>query len=631
MEESRSFPVGAEVRADGTHFRVWAPKSKQAAVELYGTAGTAVQQTAPLKAEKGGYFSGLVPGVTAGARYRYRLDHGVYPDPVSRFQPEGPHGPSQVVQAKFAWTDGAWKGRAARDLVIYEMHLGTFTPEGTWNAAREQLPELAQLGITALEIMPIAEFPGKFGWGYDGVNLFAPTRLYGQPDDVRAFVDRAHELGIAVILDVVYNHLGPDGNYLTQFAPHYFSQKASEWGDAINFDDEYAAPVREFYIANAAYWIAEYHFDGLRLDATHQIFDTSERHILADIATAARRAGQGRQIYLVAENESQHTQLVRAQEKGGCGLDAIWNDDFHHSAMVAATGKAECYYIDYRGAPQEFISAAKYGFLYQGSWYGWQKKRRGTPAFDLLPQQFVVFLQNHDQLANTLLGLRLHQLTSPGRFRALTALSLLLPSTPMLFQGQEFCASSPFLYFADHHGELNPLIREGRKKFLSQFRTISAPDAEGLLDDPGSEKTFARSKLDLREREKNVAAYRLHADLLKLRREDPTLRGAVKLDGAVLGPEAFVLRYFSSTGDDRLLIVNLGRELYFGPSPEPLLAPVEDRGWATAWSSDAPLYGGAGTPDLETDANWILPGNAAVVLRPGDNAVPSHARISEKD
>ncbi|HEX2862254.1 MAG TPA: alpha-amylase family glycosyl hydrolase, partial [Lacunisphaera sp.] len=437
----RNFPIGAEPGKSGVHFRVWAPKSRTVAVEferrLIGNGAPV-----PLAAEPGGYFSGWVEGAAVGDRYRFRLDHGMFPDPASRLQPEGPHGPSEVVSSQFAWTDQAWRGRPVRELVIYEMHLGTFTPEGTWHAAAEQLPKLVELGITAIEIMPIAEMPGKFGWGYDGVNLFAPTRLYGQPDDVRRFIDRAHQLGLMVILDVVYNHLGPDGNYLSQFSGNYFSTKQSEWGAALNFDGADAGPVREFFITNAAYWIAEYHFDGLRLDATHQIFDQSKDHILAEIADAARAAASHRQIYIVAENEAQRAVHVRPRADGGYGLDAIWNDDFHHSAMVAATGKAECYYLDYRGAPQEFISAAKYGFLFQGSWYDWQQQRRGTAALDLKPHNFVVCLQNHDQLANTLQGLRLHQLTSPGRFRALTALLLLQPSTPLLFQGQEFCASS---------------------------------------------------------------------------------------------------------------------------------------------------------------------------------------------
>lgn len=625
IPHERRFPVGAEVRAGGVHFRVWAPRSGQVAVEFERGASVV------LTPEAGGYFSGLVEGVHGGARYRFRLDHGVFPDPASRRQPDGPHGPSEVVAADFAWTDSAWAGRPTRELVLYEMHLGTFTPAGTWAAATEQLPRLAALGVTGLEIMPIAEMPGRHGWGYDGVNLFAPTRLYGAPDDARRFVDRAHQLGLMVILDVVYNHLGPDGNYLAQFSDHYFSAQQSEWGAALNFDGPHAAPVREFFITNAAYWIAEYHFDGLRLDATHQIFDRSPVHVVTEIAAAARAAAPHRRIYIVAEDETQRASLVRPREAGGCGLDAIWNDDFHHAARVAATGRAEAYFMDYAGRPQEFVSAAKYGFLFQGGWHEWQQKRRGTPALDLAPENFVIFLENHDQLANTLTGRRLHELTSPGRYRALTALLLLQPSTPLLFQGQEFCASSPFLYFADHHAELAPLVRAGRSGFLKQFRTIAGRDACDRLDDPGAAATFGRSKLDLTEIGKHAGAVRLHADLLRLRRDDPGLRAPVRLDGAVLGAEAFVLRYFAGDGEDRLLLVNLGADLRLHPAPEPLLAPPAGRGWATLWSSEDPVYGGTGTPDeLETADNWSIPGHAAFVLRPSGDSALRHVRLKEK-
>jgi maltooligosyltrehalose trehalohydrolase len=293
--------------------------------------------------------------------------------------------------------------------VLYEMHLGTFTPKGTWEAASRELPALAALGVTVLEIMPIADFPGRFGWGYDGVNLFAPTRLYGTPDDCRHFIDRAHALGMGVILDVVYNHIGPEGNVLPHFSPEYFTDRYStDWGEAINYEDAHAGPVREYFLANAGYWIEEFHFDGLRIDATQNIYDTSADHILAAVARRVRQAAGGRATLLVGENEPQHAQLVRPPAQGGYGLDALWNDDFHHSAMVAMTGRNEAYYSDYHGTPQELISALKYGWLYQGQYYTWQQKRRGTPALDLQPGVFVTFLQNHDQIANSARGLRAH-------------------------------------------------------------------------------------------------------------------------------------------------------------------------------------------------------------------------------
>lgn len=626
----RRFPIGAElIPGGGVSFRVWAPRSKTAAVELFSEEGRPAGEVA-LAAEPGGYFAGVAPEARAGARYKIRLERGSFPDPASRFQPEGPHGPSQIVDPAFAWTDAQWRGRPHRELVIYELHLGTFTPGGTWRAAMERLPDLVATGITAVEVMPIAEFPGRFGWGYDGVDLFAPTRLYGTPDDARAFINRAHELGLAVILDVVYNHFGPDGNYLREFSPDYFSSRyANEWGDPINFDGEHSAAVREFFVANARYWIEEFHFDGLRLDATQQIFDASPRHVLEEIAEAARAGAGGRTLFIVAENEAQESRLARPPERDGLGLDALWNDDFHHSARVAATGRAEAYYSGFAGVAQEFVSAVKRGFLYQGQWYPWQQKRRGHPALDLQPLNFVHFIENHDQLANSLHGQRLHQLTSPGRLRALTALTLLSPQIPMLFQGQEFASSAPFVYFADHQGELQMQVAKGRRKFLQQFPSIAAKEVSHLIAEPGDLATFERCRLDWAERERHPQALRLHADLLRLRREDRVLREPAGVDGAVLGPRAFVLRFFEREGRDRLLVVSLDGPFRFDPAPEPLLAPADERGWRIAWSSEDPIYGGSGIAPIETKANWIILGEAAVLLRPDENREPSDAHLDQ--
>jgi maltooligosyltrehalose trehalohydrolase len=620
----RRLPIGAEVLPRGVvHFRVWAPGCQRLAVIIEcGLGAGATELEISLLPEGNGYFSNRVTSAGAGTLYHYRLDdqEKLYPDPTSRFQPDGPHGPSQIVDpSMFPWTDATWPGVHLEGQVIYEMHLGTFTQEGTWEAAYHELPELAQAGITLIEVMPVAEFTGRFGWGYDGVDLFAPSHLYGTPDDCRRFVDRAHALGLGVILDVVYNHVGPDGNYLEQFAVEYFTDRyTTEWGKAINFDHESAGPVREFFLANAGYWIDEFHFDGLRLDATQSIFDQSSDHILAAIARRVRKAARGRSTLLIAENESQHTKLVRPLEQNGYGLDALWNDDFHHSAMVALTGHNEAYYTDYQGTPQEFISALKWGYLYQGQWYTWQRGRRGMPTFGLRPATFVTFIQNHDQIANSPSGLRCHQLTSPGRYRAMTALMLLGPGTPMLFQGQEFGASSPFLYFADHNAELSSLVRRGRVEFLSQFPSLASPETRSHLPDPGDLRTFERSKLNLSERQRHLALYTLHKDLLKLRRQDAVL-GSQRpggLDGAVLGPQAFVLRFFAENGRDRLLLVNLGHDLHFNPAPEPLLAPPENMCWQVLWSSEDPCYGGGGTSALETEDNWHIPGEAAVVLLP---------------
>ena len=614
---TRRLPVGAEVVPEGVHFRVWAPRRERVEV-VFEDGRPAVE----LEPEQGGYFSGLAEGAEAGALYKYRLDGGdAFPDPASRFQPEGPHGPSQVVDpSTFPWTDGDWRGIGREGQVVYEMHVGTFTREGTWTAAERELPELADLGITVVEVMPVAEFPGRFGWGYDGVDLFAPFHGYcgqGGPDDFRRFVDRAHALEIGVILDVVYNHLGPDGNYLKQFSESYFTDRyENDWGEALNFETEPA--VRDFYVANAGYWIDEYHLDGLRLDATQDVKDASEDHLLAAAVRRACEAAGRRTIYTVAENEPQETKLVRPPEEGGYGIDALWNDDFHHSTLVALTGRNEAYYTDYRGNPQEMISLVKYGYLYQGQRYSWQEQRRGTSALGLPAAAFVNFLQNHDQVANSAHGERCHKLGSPGCFRALTALTLLAPGTPMLFQGQEFCASSPFLYFADHNPELAAAVRKGRLEFLSQFPSLAMPDTQAGVPDPESPETFEMCKLDFSEREKNAAGYALHRDLLKLRREDPVLRTQGKgwLDGAVLGREAFALRFFGENGGDRLLLVNLGMDLDLTPVPEPLLAPLTGLRWEVLWSSEDPRYGGSGAPPPEDEeGRWRVAGQSATVLR----------------
>lgn len=607
-------PIGAEpLEGDGVHFRVCAPVRRHVEVVLEG--GGAFD----LRAEGNGYFSGHLAEAGVGSLYRFRLDGEgmLYPDPASRFQPDGPHGPSQVIDpAAFAWTDQRWTGVTLQGQVIYEMHIGTFTREGTYEAAMREFWNLADLGVTVLEVMPVAEFPGRFGWGYDGVDLFAPTRLYGQPDDFRRFVDRAHAAGLGVILDVVYNHLGPDGNYLKAFSPACCTDRyKNEWGEALNFDGPDAGPVREFFIANAGYWIDEFHLDGLRLDATQQIFDSSPRHILAEISARVRQAAHGRQTLIVAENEVQDVKLVRPIEEGGYGLDGLWNDDFHHTAHVALSGHNPAYYSDYRGTPQELLSAVKRGFLYQGQCSQWQKKRRGTPTVGIDPAKFVTFLENHDQVSNSGRGRHCAQLTSPGRLRALTALTLLGPGTPMLFQGQEFAASTPFVYFADHKPELAKLVAKGRAQFLSQFPGLAEPDMVSLLADPGAAATFERCKLDFSEREKHADIVALHRDLLALRRQDAVFRqpqpGGV--DGAVLGQAAFIVRFFGADRDDRLLVINLGADYRFAPAPEPLLAPPAEKVWQVVWSSEAPHYGGEGTP-LEFEESWFIPGEAAVVL-----------------
>lgn len=620
--KSRHYPIGAElISRDRTHFRVWAPNAKRVEVVIENDASPSAY---PLEPEDAGYFSSEAP-VGAGALYRFRLDGAskLCPDLASRAQPKGPHGPSQVIDPKaFHWADQAWRGVELKGQVIYEMHVGAFTREGTWQAATRELRELADFGITLIEMMPVNDFPGRFGWGYDGVDLFAPTQLYGTPDDFRHFINEAHQVGVGVILDVVYNHVGADGNYFQHFSKDYFTDRYEcEWGEPFNLDGPNCEPVREFFLTNARYWVEEFHLDGFRIDATQAIYDQSPEYLLCAMTRAARKAAGERSIIFIGENEPQHTKLIRSCDQGGDGLDALWNDDFHHTALVALTGRSEAYYMDYGGTPQEFISAAKYGYLYQGQWYKWQKKRRGTPAFDLEPSAFVAFIENHDQVANSGFGKRSHEDTSPGRYRAMAALLLLGPWTPMFFQGQEFCASTRFFYFNDLHEDMHEVVRKGRTEFLSQFPSIASEETRRQLAVPSDPKTFERSKLEFSDREKHAQAYAMHRDLLKLRREDALFRAQRKggVDGAVLNATSFVLRYFATDGscEDRLLIVNFGRAVHLNPAPEPLLAPPLNKSWETLWSSESPRYGGPGLVTLDTeDDNWMIPAEAAVVLYP---------------
>lgn len=603
--------LGATLQGSRCQFRVWAPAAREVLVELHGR-----RDKLPLVPGEGGYFTGEFDGLQAGQLYHYLVDGRKLPDPCSRYQPEGPHGPSMIVDRHaYRWHDGGWSGIELAGLVLYELHIGTFTPEGNFEGAIRRLRHLRETGINCIEVMPLSECPGRFNWGYDGVDWFAPSHNYGPYDAFKAFVDAAHAEGLGVILDVVYNHFGPDGNYLRGFSPHYFSEQATEWGDAINYDGEHSEAVRELVIANACEWVREFHLDGLRLDATQAIFDESDRHLVADLTSAVRLAADGRRVVVIAENEPEHATQLLPVEQGGLGLDAMWNDDFHHSAVVAATGRREAYYHDYLGTAQEFVSACTRGFLYQGQYYPWQEKTRGEPLRGPA-SQCVTFLENHDQVANSVTGERLHARSSPGVHRALTATLLLGPQTPLLFMGQEFSASAPFLFFADHQGELRGLVREGRREFLSQFPGAKSADGRGHIPDPGDEATFLRCRLDWDECTPDNPSLQLHCDLLTLRREDPVLSGQGKrgFAGAVLSESAFVLRWFDDTEGDRLLLVNLGRDLRDQPLPEPLLAPPLRRRWVLRWSSDHIRYGGTGTVDPAPEKGWLVPGQSAMLL-----------------
>lgn len=608
--------LGAVFLDGVARFRVWAPQA--GSVEVVFEDGDA--QPLSLTRETSGYFSGST--VTAARLYKYRVDDtGPWPDPCSRFQPQGVHGPSMLVDpSAFAWTDTNWRGVEIERQIIYELHIGTFTSEGTFDAAASKLEYLRDLGVTVLEIMPVAECPGRWNWGYDGVQIYAPYHMYGDHEALKRLVDRAHALGLAVILDVVYNHVGPDGNYLHCFSPHYFSERyRTDWGEPFNFDDEHNAGVREFIIGNACYWLREFHLDGFRLDATQSIFDASKTHVLAELAQRARAAAQPRRIIIVAENEPQCSEQLLPVVAGGFGFDAMWNDDFHHSARVALTGVRDGYFHDYTGRAQEFVSCVRRGFLYQGQWYEWQKKGRGSPLRDRGACACIVFLQNHDQVGNTATGVRIHVSCAPPKLRAMTALTLLGPQTPMLFMGQEFGASTPFTFLADHTEKLARLVHGGRREFVAQFQSYADARLQALIPDPSAERTFLDSKLDWSECERNRAMLDLHRDLLRLRAHDPVIsrQDWSAIDGATLSEHSFVLRWFDSDHGDRLLIVNLGTETSPASIAEPLLAPPPGNGWQVLWHSEAPEYGGLGSFDPVADHGrgaWRLQAQSAVLL-----------------
>jgi len=618
----------------GSHVRVWAPEHAKVTLVIEPPNTRPAKPEPPeapetrelvLGREPDGYHSGFAPGLGAGGRYRFRLgtDDALVPDPASRYQPEGPMGPSVVVDpAAFAWTDAGWNGIAPDRHVLYELHVGTFTAEGTWTAAARWLRYLADVGITTLEIMPIAEFDGRHNWGYDGVNLFAPFHGYGTPDELRRFVDQAHAAGLAVILDVVYNHFGPSGNTLYRWSASYRSADQGaqgEWGDALNYDGDHSAAVRELVISNAGYWVDEFHLDGLRLDATNAIVDKSPEHVLVAVTRRAREAGAGRQIFVVGENEPQEAGLLRAP----VGLDALWNDDFHHTARIIATGVIEGYLHDYRGTPQELISAIKRGFLYQGQLYPWQRNPRGGSTRGLARHRFVQFIENHDQVANAGFGERLTTLSDPGTVRALTALLLLSPALPLLFQGQECGSRQRWMFFVDHNAGLHAGIRDGRAKFMAQFARLATPEAQAALSDPCIESTFRACLLDPDLRRLDHPVVQLHRDLLRLRRDDPAFSDPrpEALDGAVLGAQTFALRYFQDDPHgDRLLLVNFGPTYARPVHPEPLLAPPDGTAWRLAWSSEEPRYGGHGTPPPFDRVRLAIPGRSAILVVPQPGA-----------
>ena len=553
MSSSGRLPLGAIPRKGGTLFRVWAPNAQ--AVELLLEPSGA---TAQMKFVGSGYFEYFAAGVQAGDRYRYRLDGGdAFPDPASRFQPEGVHGPSMVIApGGYVWHDEGWKGVAQEELVFYELHVGTFSPEGTFAGVQERLEHLKGLGVTAVELMPVADFPGRWNWGYDHAALYAPSRAYGMPDDLRDLVDVAHDLGMAVFLDVIYNHLGPDGAYVAAFAPMFTGKHHTPWGDAINLDDRYSEGVRHLFIDNALYWLREFHFDGLRLDATNALKDDSAVHFLAELAEAVDAFDQGPPRLLFAEDHRNLSTLVLPRRQGGYGLDGVWVDDFHHQVRNLTAGDVESYYAAYAGTTAKDIAATlRQGWFYTGQRNPATGEPRGTDPSDVRPDQCVFCIQNHDQIGNRAQGNRLSDDVAPEVFRAASALLLFAPELPLLFMGQEWAASAPFQFFTDHNEELGRLVTEGRKKEFEKFSGFGGQD----VPDPQDEATFRRSKLDWDELDRggHAGVLKLYRDLLHLRKD---LGGDFEV--VVHGDQALVLQR-----GPHLLLLTLGRPVVL-PLPE---------------------------------------------------------------
>jgi maltooligosyltrehalose trehalohydrolase len=511
--------LGALYLGDHLHrrcrFRVWAPRAGSVEVELHGRIRV------PLQAGEDGYWEAVVDGVEPGTRYAYRLDgRDARPDPASRCQPEGVHGPSMVMDPAFDWSleggEGGWRGLPLQEAIFYEIHVGTFTPEGTFDAAIPHLDRLRDLGVTAIEIIPVAQFPGRRNWGYDGVLPFAVQNSYGGPEGLKRLVAACHARGLAVVLDVVYNHLGPEGNYLGEFGPYFTARYKTPWGLALNFDGPDCDPVRHYFIENAVHWIAEYHIDGLRLDAVHAIADASERPFLQELGAAVHEQG----AFAIAESDLNTLAFLRPVEQGGCGLDAQWTDDFHHSLHSLLTGERSGYYQDFGGLDGvgQMAKAMAGGFVYTGQRSPFRRRRHGVPADEVEAFRHVVCIQNHDQTGNRMMGERIASLVSFESLKLAAGAVLLSPFLPLLFMGEEWGETAPFLYFVSHTDEdLVQAVREGRKEELAHFAW------QGETPDPQSEEAFERSRIDpsLREREPNAWLYAFYKELIRLRKTHP--------------------------------------------------------------------------------------------------------------
>ncbi|QCR22796.1 malto-oligosyltrehalose trehalohydrolase [Pontibacter sp. SGAir0037] len=512
--------IGAKyTKEKGTTFTVWAPEAEKVSIVIEGKGNDI-----PLQREAFGYWTGLVEDARPGTRYLYKLNEDTErPDPASCYQPDTVHTASEVVDHEaFSWTDQNWKGLPLEQMIIYELHVGTFSEEGTFEGIINKLPELKDLGITAIEIMPIAQFPGSRNWGYDGVYPSAVQNSYGGPDGLKRLVDACHQAGIAVVLDVVYNHMGPEGNYLRDFGPYFTEKYNTPWGAALNFDDAHSDHVRNFFLQNAIMWLRDYHIDALRLDAVHAILDTGAKHFLKElqehVTDIEEQTGKARA--LIAESDMNDVRLLTPAEKGGFGLAAQWMDDYHHAVHTLLTGEVEGYYMDY-GKPELLVKSLKHAFIYNGTYSEFRKRTLGNDATDLPAKQFVICAQNHDQVGNRMLGERITQLVSFDKLKLAAGLILLAPFTPMLFMGEEYGEENPFLFFVSHTDkDLVEAVQKGRKEEFSAFAW------EGEVPDPQSEDTFRKSKLQhsYKHNEKQNQLREFYKKLIQLRKTSPALQ-----------------------------------------------------------------------------------------------------------
>jgi maltooligosyltrehalose trehalohydrolase len=604
VPQRQPMSFGAKLVGEMVLFRLWAPDLKQVFIILDSSSSQSMQ---PLGE---GWYEFLSAEAKAGTRYKFRLNDGTeVPDPASRYQPNDVHGSSEVIDpTSFEWSDAAWIGRPWEECVLYELHIGAFTQEGTFASAMARLEWLANIGVTAVEIMPVADFPGKRNWGYDGVLLYAPDSTYGRPDDLKALIDAAHRLGIMVFLDVVYNHFGPDGNYLGSYAPIFTERHTTPWGAAVNYDAVGSHVIREFVIQNALYWIEEFHFDGLRLDAVHAIKDDSKLHLLEEMAARLRKASAGRHIHLLLENEENQASLIERSEHGApMHYTAQWNDDVHHVLHAAATGEATGYYGDYAGDTEKLGRALAEGFAFQGDLMKYRGTTRGSPSGHLPPTAFVGFIQNHDQIGNRAFGDRLTSLVPDHIVRALVGVYLLLPQIPMIFMGEEFGASTPFPFFCDFGAELAAAVREGRRAEFAKFPEFQDPHKCDLIPDPTLEQTFRSAKLDWGEiHESRHAAWAdLYRDLLAVRHREivPRLRDIRGNSGryTILAPGAVWIDWVLGDGSNLRLIANLsdrilpiatlsiGRPIWTdAPKGEATPSDATASAWSVRWTIQEP-------------------------------------------